>query len=112
MARNRNSAEQLFLGLIRAPLRFLNPGSTGGKHFAGVSTVLSGSATIVVSTTQVKSNSGILLSMQRTSFGSSGQAPALQVSTIIDSTSFVLAWGDNVAKSGDTRVTWQIIGAD
>ena len=79
---SRQTAEQIYRGLLRGPLA--TKASSASNQWAGVSTVLSGTATITVSTTNVKSNS-VILHGQRSQANSS---VALEVKSIVDSSYF------------------------
>lgn len=86
--------------------------STGGaREYAGVTLIASGGTTATVSTTVVKSNSIIMLGTQATTRQASGSQRVVEVSTIIDGTSFVVALADGVAVTPirATNVFWEIV---
>lgn len=98
--------EQLWRGNQRGPLTL--KASSAANQFSGLTTLNSGSATVTVSTTQVKSDALISLTMQAATRQNSGFAKPLEVSSLVHGSYFVIATADGVAIPRSTTVMWEI----
>ena len=97
---------------VNTPTRATAAGSGG---FAGYTRLGSGAASIVISTTSVKSNSLIMLGMPHVK----GAAPAAQasgvipgllaVTTISHGGYFTMAWMGGISYAQDVDIPWQIV---
>lgn len=101
----RSTAEQIFRGLLRGPLSTLI-GNT--NPWAGRTDVTTASATSSVATTQVDSDSIILLAVQQLVAVASGLARGVRVSSINPGVGFTLITNDAVAPSVNMTVMWTI----
>lgn len=104
-----SSQEQLWGGHLRGPLN-LAPGS-GASLFGGRTTINSGSASVTVSTTNVKSDSIILGTVEVGSVGvlvNSGGGQIV-VNSIVQGTSFAFARADGDAVSWDDTIMWMLM---
>lgn len=98
--------EELFGAHLRgAPHTKTN---SAAQQFAGRTTIASGSATAVVSTTAVKSDSVIQMSFEGNANVASGTNRCFEVKTISDSARFVIGTQDGEAVPRDTIAMWQI----
>jgi len=108
MTGTKQSAEQLFRPNQRGPRSTLVDAT---NPWIGQTSVLSGTATATVSTTQVQSNSIILMSTNPASIGidiGSGQ-PGIVVQSIVDGVSFALSRSDGSISKFANTVSWEII---
>ena len=101
------SNELLLAPALRGPLR--TRASSRANQWAGLTTLNSGDATVVVSTTAVRSNSIIRFGAQSTTRQASGTRIGLEVSTVIDGGSFTFATADGIAFGRDTTIMWEIL---
>ena len=102
------TAEQLYRGLLRGPLR--TQAQSKSNQWAGRSTISSGSETVVVSTTSVDSNSVILIGFQSMAgdvVGSLGNAVCVR--SISPGNFFTLGTTDSQAATRDLAVMWLIV---
>ena len=93
--------------LLQGPLR--SKTTAGAQQFAGKATISSGSATVTVSTAVVKSDSLIMNGVRALTDQASGSGCGVEVRTVIDSTSFVLANSDSSVRAFDVSVDWMIV---
>jgi hypothetical protein len=80
--------------------------ASASNQFAGRTTLQSGSATVVVSTTSVDSDDIILLGPMASTGITSGKA--IEVKSINPSNAFVLGTVDATAAPGDRVIGWMI----
>lgn len=92
--------------LARTPLSVR--ANSAANQFAGATVLGSGSATVVVSTTSVRSNSMFFLGAHSLTDQSSGVAAAIEVRTIVDRSHFVLGNSDGIADARETTIFWMI----
>ena len=92
----------LFKGNIYTPANSLS------NQQAGRSSIGSGDATVTVSTTAVKSDSIIQLAIESNTRQNSGVARGIEVSSIVDSSYFILASADGTTITRDMTVMWRI----
>jgi len=101
------NAEQLFRAVFRGPTAQQVDQTDG---WAGRSTVDSGSASIVISTTVVQSDSFFRLAF---SVGSAGAVASRQgpyvINSVVDGTSFAITTITGVAYAWDNVVMWEIV---
>ncbi len=98
-------AELLYKGTLKGPLRT----PTGGANaWAGRTTLNSGSATVTVSSTVVKSDSIIGLTVEANTRQSSGVAQPIEVMSMQEAVSFAFGTADGVAMARDTTIMWQL----
>jgi hypothetical protein len=94
----------LFLGPITLPK------SASANPTGGLTTIASGSASVVISTTWVKSDSLIVAMAQSPTNAASGFSRGLEVKSVVDSTSFIIGTPDNQPlRAADTSVAWALI---
>ena len=99
--------ELLFAPFFKGP-SFMRTNSHGAQ-FAGRTTLNSGSATVVVSTANVTSDSLIFLSMEGNANVASGTAiRPTEVKTISDGNYFTLGTQDGVGIARNTVLMWEI----
>ena len=106
----KGSGEQLFSPVFRG--RPLTKANSAPGQWAGRTTLTSGTATITVSTTQVKSNSLIFLGAQAPAAVNSATGKPIEVKTMIDSSYFVLGTADGVGMGRDTVISWMLYSVD
>lgn len=83
--------------------------SSANNQFVGATVLGSGSATVVVSTTAVKSNSMFFLGAHSLTDQASGVAAAFEVRTIVHGGYFVLSNSDGIADARDATIFWMIV---
>lgn len=105
----RQTATQIFRGLLRAPLT--TKAGSASNQWAGISTINSGSATLVISTSIVDSDSLIMFNRLGNANVSSGINKAIEVKTISPGGYFTLGPDDGQAIPRDTKIHWMIIRA-
>ncbi len=94
--------ELLHGGMLKGPLHT----KTGGTNaFAGVTQIASGSVTVQVSSSVVKSDSIVLTGLQSLTDTSSGFGPNVEVRTLTTG-GFILAHSDGKAQARDVNVHW------
>lgn len=99
--------ELLFAPFMKGP-SFIRTNSHGSQ-FAGRTTLNSGSATVVVSTNNVTSDSLIFFSMEGNANLSSGTAiRPTEVKTISDGNYFTIGTQDGIGIARDTVLMWEI----
>lgn len=98
--------EQIWRGFFRGPTTMV--ANSKSNQFAGLTTLNSGSATVTVSTTAVKSDAAIFLTMKATTRQNSGFAKPLEVSSLVHNSYFVIATADGVAIPRSTTIMWEI----
>ena len=98
--------EQLFGPIFRGMAATKANSST--VQFAGITTLNSGSTTVTVSTTLVKSDSLFFLGTQAPAAVGSATGKPIEVKTVIDSSYFVLGTADGVAMGRDTNISWML----
>jgi hypothetical protein len=97
--------EQLFRAVLRGPIQTKATSAAG--QWAGLTTLSSGSATVVISTSNVNSNSIILLSQQgNANIGSGTSIHGFEVKTISSGGYFTLGTADGIAHPRDTTLMW------
>ena len=82
--------------------------NSAATQFAGRTTLNSGSTTVVVSTTNVRSDSLVFLSMLGNANVASGQNRVTEVKTISDSGYFTIGTQDGVAIARNTVIMWEV----
>lgn len=102
----RSTNEQLTGAMLRAPLS--TKAQSASNQWAGLTTILSGVATGVVSTTIVNSDSIISMTPRGLTSVLSGQGRAFEVKSISPGNSFVFGTQDGVAVSQDRTMMWII----
>lgn len=104
----RPTAEQLFRMFLRGPATV--KANSAANQFAGQTTVVSGTATGVVSTTAVDSDSLILFGQVAVGATNvlSGQSRTWEVKSINTGLAFTFGTTDGAALSRDTVVHWMI----
>jgi len=102
-----NPKELLHGALLKGPLKTIS--AVGDQQFAGVTTIGSGTATVTVSTTVIKSDSIILCGVQALSNQASGSGIGAEVRTISDSTHFVLGNSDGSSQAFARNIHWMIV---
>ena len=103
----RQTAEQIFAGMLRGPL--VTKAVSATNQWAGLTTLSSGSATVTVSTTSVASDSIIQFSARAAANQSSGTYRPIEVKSINPGVAFSFGVSDGVAIPRDTTLMWQII---
>ena len=93
--------------LLRIPLTCR--AQSASNQFAGATLLASGSATVVVSTSAVKSNSLLMLGVRALTDQASGFAVPIEVRTMVDGARFVLGYADGNAQARDATVYWVIV---
>ncbi len=99
--------EQLWRGQLRGPL--LTKAASATNQWAGRTSIASGDATAVVSTTLVNSDSIILLGCESATRQSSGLGQPIEVSCISPGNWFELSTSDGEALARNTTVHWVLI---
>lgn len=101
--------EQIYGGLLRGPLSTKT--NSDAAQWAGRTTLSSGSNTVTVSTTVVKSDSVILFGIESNTRQSSGFAQPIEVCSLTDGSYFAFTWADQANKPArDTTIMWMILG--
>ncbi len=85
------------MGIEKFRRKVALPGLVRKAKWAGITTIVSGSATVTVSATQVKSGSSPLVSLGATTV-TSHRSMILSVNSIVNNTSFAIV--SNLATSG------------
>lgn len=95
------------LGPLTVPKSLANT----SNPWAGLTTIASGAASVVVSTTLINSDSFVLTAFGATTDQSSGKNRAICVRTIVSGVSFILGSPDNQAFAADsvTTVGWILV---
>ena len=106
----RRTAEQVWRGNLRGPLS--TKANSANNQFSGITVLGSGSATVTVSTTAVKSNSIILMGAQANAAVNSLTGRSIEVKSIVDSSYFVLGTVDGVSMARDTNIGWLLFCRD
>lgn len=83
--------------------------SAQANKFAGTIAINSGTATVTVSTTSVKSDSIFQLSLQSLTDQSSGVGRGVEVRSIVDGGYFILGFADGKTQPRDVNVHWILI---
>lgn len=101
--------EALFAPFFKGPATVTVAGSASPKQFAGRTAIASGTASVVVSTAVVNSDSIINLSFQVASTSTASGTPFtyLVVNSIVSGTSFAITTQDGVGRHGGT-VMWEV----
>ena len=99
--------ELLFRPLLRGPA--YTEANSGPSQFAGRTTLSSGSATVVISTSVVKSDSLIFAQPEANTRQSSGVAQPIEVMSIADGAHFSFGTADGEALARDTTIMWGIL---
>lgn len=100
--------KETFYGpLLKGPM--LTPANSAVNQWAGRTTLSSGSATVVVSTTLVNSDSLIMHNAEGNANVGSGTNRVTEVKTISSGGYFTLGTQDGQAIPRDTVLMWQII---
>lgn len=108
MAKKQPAGPILDGAILRGPL-FARVNSNAGQY-AGITTLASGSATVVVSTTQANSDTLFLLGQVGNANVASGAVKGpIEVKTISPGAWFTLGTIDGVAVARDTLVHWMAL---
>lgn len=100
--------EQLWRGTLRGPLTTQIQSKV--SQFAGRSTIASGSASVTVSTTAVKSDSIILYGIEADIRASSGVGVSVEITSVSDSNYFAFTYSDSqTLPPRGTTIMWQIM---
>lgn len=104
----RYTAEQWFRGILRGPAA--TRANSAPNQWAGLTTVLSGVATGVVSTTAVDSDSLVFFSQAAVAATNvlSGQSRTWEVKSINTGLAFTFGTTDGAGMSRDTVVHWML----
>jgi len=97
-----SNKEQFFGPTLRGPV--LTKAQSASNQFAGRTTLASGSATVTVSTTSVKSDSIIFHALQAATVSSG----AICVRSINPGVAFSFGWTDGGARAFDSTIMWRI----
>jgi len=100
--------EQIWRGQLRGPLK--TKSSSNSNQWAGRTTIASGDATQVVSTSAINSDSIVLYGLEANTRQNSGFGNQIEVSSIVSGSYFLFAWadGNNLPPRG-TTIMWNII---
>lgn len=101
------SKEILHGALLKGPLHTSVSGAANA--WSGITSIASGSATVTVSTTVVKSDSLILCGLQSLTDTSSGFGRPVEVRTIVDGGYFILSHSDGEAQARAVKAHWMIL---
>lgn len=102
------TAEQIFRGLLHGPLRVVN--GAGASLYFGRTTLASGSATQIASTTLVDSDSLVLMGLEAPGTNvASGTFKGIEVKSINPGNAIVFGTPDGIAMARDTVISWMII---
>lgn len=99
----RPTAEQIYRGMMRGPLTTL--AASAGNQWAGLTTLSSGSATQVVSTTAVVSGDLVLAFPFGATDTASGTGRTIEVKSF-DAGCFFFGTADGIAIPRDTTIMW------
>lgn len=83
--------------------------SSGANQIAGITTLASGSASVTVSTTAVKSDSLVLFGIVGNTNQSSGVAKPVEVRSLTDSNWFAFAYADGTTVARDVTIRWLLV---
>lgn len=89
--------------------RFEGPFRLGANKAAGTATIPTGSLSVTVTDANATSGALIFLTAQNDDRGNSSIATVVEVSSIVDGTSFDIAVGGGTATTRDLLVHWLII---
>jgi hypothetical protein len=103
----RQTANQIFRGMLRNPLT--TKAASASNQWAGISTIDSGAATLVISTTIVDSDSLILFGRIGNANVGSGVNKVIEVKTISPGGYFTLGADDGQAITRDTKIHWMVV---
>lgn len=104
--------EQIFKGWLRGPLGTEARTATQSKagDWAGIATINSGDTGVTVTTNAVQSGDLIRLTAQSNTRQNSGFGVGFEVCSVVDNTSFDVAFADGVShRDGDTEIMWEIV---
>ena len=101
-----NPLEQLFRPILRG-FGMTEAQSRSNQH-AGRTLIVSGTATITVSTTTTKSDSIILLTPEATTRQTSGVAAGFEVTSKVEGAYFTIARADGQGVGPDTTIMWML----
>ncbi len=99
--------ELLWRAFFRGPPFIL--ANSGPSQFAGRITINSGSATVTVSTSIVKSDSIILHDVESNTLQSSGVAAPINVMSVVDGAHFSFGYAGGETPAGDRTIMWMIL---
>jgi hypothetical protein len=102
-----NTFQKIFNGLLTSPL--FTKANSAPDQWAGLTTINSGSATQVVSTALVNSDSIIMLGCKAETNVSSGIGKVIEVKSLSSGGYFVLGTSDGQAMARNTVVMWQLV---
>lgn len=92
---------------------FKNPGITAtassNTQFAGLTTLVSGSATVTVSTTNCRSDDIIFITPQHMTAQNSGFGVGVSVRSINPGNAIVMGWSDGLGRGFTTTLMWWTI---
>lgn len=101
-----NPLEVLRRAFLTGPM--LTRASSGPNQFAGRTTLNSGSATVTVSSTVVKSDSIIMLAVEANTRQDSGVAAPIEVMSVFEGGHFTLGTAGTETLARDTTIMWEI----
>ena len=99
--------EALFSGTLYGPLT--TKLQSASNQWAGFTTLASGSATVTVSTTTIKSDSLVLYGLSALSAQNSGFGQTIEITSISHGNSFEFGWSEGYAIDRDTTIHWLIV---
>ena len=100
-------AELIFKGTLRGPLR--TRASSASNQWAGRTTLNSGSATVTVSTTTIKSDSIIKYGVEANTRQESGVGAPIEVMSIQEAVSFAFGFAGGETVARDTTIMWWLM---
>lgn len=100
--------ELLFGAQLKAPLT-VAVNSALASQFAGIAFINSGTASVTVSTTVVRSNSMIIPVIQSLTDQASGVGRGVEVRSIVENGYFILGFADGKTQPRDVNVHWILI---
>lgn len=83
--------------------------ASAAAQWAGISSIVSGGATVTVSTTAVKSDSVIMLNVSGNTRCASGIGTAFEVTSKVHATAFTVTTNDGLALARTVSVMWMIV---
>lgn len=98
--------ESLFGGWLKGPFR--TRATSAANQFAGRTTIASGTATVVISTSIVNSDSLIFLGLEGNANVASGTGKTLEVKTISSGGYFTLGTQDGIGFGGSRILMWEV----
>lgn len=98
--------EALFGGWLKGPFR--TRATSAANQFAGRTTIASGTATVVISTSIVNSDSLIFLGLEGNANVASGTGKTLEVKTISSGGYFTLGTQDGIGFGGSRILMWEV----